>query len=307
MVSPRVGHPRRRGLYSGRLGGYARRQPMPDVLFEVRGRGIAWITLNRPETLNALGGDVVPLLAQYLAQCETDPSVRVVVITGAGRGFCSGGDVRGQVARRELDPAAQERAAEQARLGAPLPNNIEERVYDLHRRQCGISARLHELPKPAIASINGPAAGAGLSIALACDLRIASDRARFTTAFRNVGLSGDFGGSYFLPRLVGDGVARELYFTGRVIDAAEALRVGIVNRVVAHEALEEETLALARTIADGPVGVYARMKRNLNLAAHADLRTVLESEALNMTLSGLALDAREAGRAFVEKRKPQFS
>ncbi|HET8764473.1 MAG TPA: enoyl-CoA hydratase-related protein, partial [Rhodanobacter sp.] len=158
-----------------------------------------------------------------------------------------------------------------------------------------------------IASVNGAAAGAGLSIALACDMRIASDRARFTTAFRNVGLSGDYGGSYFLTRLAGDAVARELYVTGRAIDAAEALQIGSVNRVAPHDELEAETLALARTIADGPVGVYARMKRNLNLAAHADLRTVLESEALQMTLSGFAPDAREAGRAFVEKRKPQFS
>jgi len=280
---------------------------MPDVLYEIRERGIAWLTLNRPEALNALSTEMQLLLAERLAEAGRDPAVRVLVITGAGRGFCSGGDVRGQVARRQLSAEAAERAAANAAAGAPLPENLETSVQNLQERQAGVSLAIRVMPKPVIASVNGAAAGAGLSIALACDMRIASELARFTTAFRNVGLSGDYGGSYFLTRLAGDGVARELYFTGRVIDAAEALRVGIVNRVVPHEALEEETLALARTLADGPVGVYARMKRNLNLAAHADLRTVLESEALQMTLSGLAPDAREAGRAFVEKRKPQFS
>ncbi|HLZ72207.1 MAG TPA: enoyl-CoA hydratase-related protein [Dehalococcoidia bacterium] len=280
---------------------------MPDVLHEVRERGIGWITLNRPEALNALSTEMQAELAQVIADAARDPAVRVLVLTGAGRGFCSGGDVRSQVQRRQLSPEAAERAAAFAAAGAPLPANLEANVLDLQARQVAVSLALHTLPKPVIAAVNGAAAGAGMSIALACDIRIASDRARFTTAFRNVGLSGDYGGSYFLTRLAGDGVARELYFTGRAIDADEALRSGIVNRVVEHNALEAETMALARTIADGPVGVYARMKRNLNLAAHADLRTVLESEALNMTLSGITPDAREAGRAFVEKRKPQFS
>ncbi len=280
---------------------------MTDALYELRERGIAWITLNRPDTLNALSGEMQVLLAQVLGGAGRDPAVRVLVIIGAGRGFCSGGDVRSQVRRRELSAEAAEQAAANAASGAPLPANLEANVLDLQERQAAVSLAIRNLPKPVIASVNGAAAGAGMSIALACDIRIASEKARFTTAFRNVGLSGDYGGSYFLTRLAGDGVARELYFTGRAIDAEEALRVGIVNRVVGHDELEAETMALAHTIADGPVGVYARMKRNLNLAAHADLRTVLESEALNMMLSGIAPDAREAGRAFVEKRKPQFS
>jgi 2-(1,2-epoxy-1,2-dihydrophenyl)acetyl-CoA isomerase len=165
---------------------------------------------------------------------------------------------------------------------------------------------LYTMSKPAIAAVNGAAAGAGLSIALACDLRLASDRAKFTTAFRSVGLSGDYGGAYFLPRLVGEAVARDLYFTGRIIDAEEARAIGLVGRVVPHDDLEAETMALARQLADGPVGAYARMKRNLALAAKGDLAAVLHSEAVGMGLSGLSADAAEAGRAFVEKRKPSF-
>ena len=280
---------------------------MPDVLYALRERGIAWITLNRPESLNAMGGELLPLLGDYLAEAARDPAARVVVITGAGRGFSSGGDVRGQVRRRELDAAGAAEAARNAAAGAPLPLDVEARVLDLQRRQLRVATVIRDLPKPVIAMVNGVAAGAGMSVALACDIRLASDQARFTTAFRNVGLSGDFGGSYFLTRLAGDAVARELYFSGAIIDAQEAHRIGIVNRVIPHDELEAATLAFAAQLSDGPTGVYARMKRNLNLAAHADLRTVLEQEALNMTLSGISPDAKEAGRAFVEKRKPQFA
>jgi len=280
---------------------------MPDVLYALRERGIAWITLNRPESLNAMGGELLPLLGDYLAEAARDPAARVVVITGAGRGFSSGGDVRGQVRRRELDAAGAEEAARNAAAGAPLPVDVEARVLDLQHRQLRVATVIRDLPKPVIAMVNGVAAGAGMSVALACDIRLASDQARFTTAFRNVGLSGDFGGSYFLTRLAGDAVARELYFSGAIIDAQEAYRIGIVNRVIPHDELEAATLAFAAQLSDGPTGVYARMKRNLNLAAHADLRTVLEQEALNMTLSGISPDAKEAGRAFVEKRKPQFA
>jgi len=283
-----------------------RDQMSTDVLYELRERGIAWITLNRPETLNALGGELQPLLSRHLVEAERDANVRLVVLTGAGRAFSSGGDVRSQVQRRQLDAAQAEQSARNAAAGAPLPVDIEEKVRDLHERQMQVSLVLHTMVKPTVAMINGVAAGAGMSIALACDIRVASDRARFTTAFRNVGLSGDFGGSYFLTRLAGDAYARELYFTGRMVEAEEALRIGIVNRVVPHDDLETATMTLANEISNGPTGVYARMKRNLNLAAHADVRTVMEQEALNMTLSGIAPDAREAGRAFVEKRKPQF-
>ncbi|MHB8575200.1 MAG: enoyl-CoA hydratase [Dehalococcoidia bacterium] len=277
-----------------------------DVLYELREPGIGWITLNRPESLNAMGGDLIPMLGRRLAEAGRDPAVRVVVITGAGRGFCSGGDVRGQVQRRQLDPEAAERAAASAAMGAPLPPDIETRVALIQSWHMMVPHAIHTLLKPVVAMVNGAAAGAGMSVALACDIRIASDRAKFTTAFRNVGLSGDFGGSYFLTRLAGDGVARELYFSGAIIEAAEAYRIGIVNKVVPHDELEAATMAFVRQLSHGPTGAYARMKRQLNLAAHADLRTVLETEALHMTLSGLSPDAKEAGRAFVEKRPPRF-
>ncbi|MCH8993666.1 MAG: enoyl-CoA hydratase/isomerase family protein, partial [Chloroflexi bacterium] len=145
------------------------------------------------------------------------------------------------------------------------------------------------------------------SLALACDLRIASDRAKVGTAFRNVGLSGDFGGSFYLQRLVGSGKARELYFTAEILDAEEALRIGIVNRVVPHDKLAEETLAFAAKLAAGPTRTFARMKENLNLATHVDLKALLDHEALNMRLSGMSNDSREAVRAFIEKRDPKFA
>jgi 2-(1,2-epoxy-1,2-dihydrophenyl)acetyl-CoA isomerase len=166
---------------------------------------------------------------------------------------------------------------------------------------------LHTMPKPTIAMVNGHAVGAGLSLALACDIRVASDRAKLGTIFRNVGFSGDFGGSYFLQKLVGIGKARELYFTGEILDGAEALRIGMVNRVVEHEQLEAETMKLAEHLATGPTLAFARMKENLNRGETCDAATALDAEALNMQLSGTTNDHREAAKAFVEKRQPTFS
>jgi len=162
------------------------------------------------------------------------------------------------------------------------------------------------MPKPTIAMVNGHAVGAGLSLALACDIRIASDRAKLGTVFRNVGFSGDFGGSYLLQKLCGIGKARELYFTGEILQADEALAIGMVNRVVEHERLAEETMELATRLASGPTLAYARMKENLNRAETCDLLTLLDQEALNMNLSATSNDHREAAKAFVEKRKPAF-
>jgi 2-(1,2-epoxy-1,2-dihydrophenyl)acetyl-CoA isomerase len=165
---------------------------------------------------------------------------------------------------------------------------------------------LHEMPKPTIAMVRGAAAGAGLSLAMACDLRIAGDSARFATAFARVGYSGDFGGSYYLTQLVGSAKARELYYTADIIDAAEAHRLGLVNRVVADARLEEETMALATRLARGPRIAYRYMKRNFNAAESASLKELLDLEAWHHTRCGLTEDHREAARAFVEKREPQF-
>lgn len=271
---------------------------MPDVTFEKRSDGVAIVTLNRPDSLNAMGGELMPLLVAHLAECALDTTVRCVVLTGAGRAFCAGGDVKDMAAARDVLGSG----------GAPASPaaTFAHAVEKLRAAQRGTSYALHVMPKPTLAMVNGAAVGAGLSLALACDLRIASDQARFGTVFRNVGFSGDFGGSWFLPRLVGLEKARELYFTGAIIDAAEAQRIGMVSRVVPHAQLAEETLAFAAQLASGPALAFARMKDNLNRAMACDLLTLLDQEALNMRLSGMTSDHREAAKAFVEKRRPVF-
>ena len=272
-----------------------------DVLVEKRDDGIAKITLNRPDSLNAMGGQLMPMLAQALAEASTDRKVRCVVLTGAGRAFCAGGDVKGMAAGR--DAIGDNGASGASSAAAAFQRGVEE----LRRSQRDTSYMLHMMPKPTIAMVNGHAVGAGLSLALACDIRIASEQAKLGTVFRNVGFSGDFGGSYFLQRLVGIGKARELYFTGEILTADAAGNIGMVNRVVPHDRLEPETMALAGQLASGPTLAYARMKENLNRGEFCDLGTLLDQEALNMRLSGMTNDHREAAKAFVEKRQPTFS
>lgn len=271
-----------------------------DVLMEKRDDGVALITLNRPESLNAMGGQLMPMLAGYLADVSHDRKVRCVVLTGAGRAFCAGGDVKGMAAGRSA--LGEENGASASSAAATFARGVE----GLRQAQRATSYVLHTMPKPTIAMVNGHAVGAGLSLALACDLRIASDRAKLGTIFRNVGFSGDFGGSYFLQKLVGAGKARELYFTGDIVEADEALRLGMVNRVVEHDRLQEETLAFAAQLASGPTLAFARMKENLNRGEDCDVLTALDQEALNMQLSGTTDDHRDAARAFVEKRTPSF-
>jgi len=210
----------------------------------------------------------------------------VIVLTGAGRAFCAGGDVK------SMAEGGEERSAAEAT--ARLRSRME------------VSRILHELPKPTIAMINGPAAGAGLAFALACDLRIAGASARLVTAFVKVGFSGDFGGSFFLTRLVGTAKARELYFTGRPVDAQEALSLGLVNRVVPDDQLADATMELARSLAQGPQIALGLMKRNLNCAEISGLAELLDMEAANQVLTGRTEDHREAAKAFVEKRAPVF-
>jgi 2-(1,2-epoxy-1,2-dihydrophenyl)acetyl-CoA isomerase len=280
---------------------------MADTLFEVREGGIGWITLNRPESLNSMGGELMPLLGKYLAECSEDHSIRCVVLTGNGRAFCAGGDVKGMAAR--AGPTSDLRASGNGEAASDRKSDawyLATGVQGLREGQRATSYVLHTMPKPTIAMVNGHAVGAGLSLALACDLRIASDRAKLGTVFRNVGFSGDFGGSWFLPRLVGMEKARELYFTGEILEAAEAKRVGMVSRVVPHEELEAETMKLASLLASGPTLAYARMKENLNRTWSQDLGPHLDQEALNMRLSGGTMDHREAAKSFVEKRAPVF-
>lgn len=258
-----------------------------DLLEQVKD-GVALLTMNRPDRLNALSRDMLDALLEALPRLAADPAVGVVVITGAGRGFCSGGDVKAMAEGSEAEG-----------------ETLESRAQALRSRM-EVSRWLHEMPKPTIAMIRGAAAGAGLSMALACDLRIASDNAKLGTAFARVGYSGDFGGSYFLTKLVGTATARELYYTAELCDAKRALELGMVNRVVADASLEDETMALAHKIAAGPRIALAYMKRNMNAAESGSLKELLDLEAWHHTRTGFTEDHKEAARAFVDKRAPVF-
>src|SRR5215471_13763330 len=207
---------------------------MPDLL-EVVEDGIAWLTLNRPDRLNALSPVMVSSLGEVIERLGADRSVGAIIVTGAGRGFCAGGDVKTMASLASQD--------------------FEERVEGL-RRMHRLPMLLRTIPKIVIAMVNGPAVGAGLGLAMACDLRIAGHSARFGTGFAGVGYSGDFGGSWTLTRLIGTAKARELYFLGDIIDSTAALSLGLVNRLVDEEALRDETAALARRIAQGPRIAY---------------------------------------------------
>lgn len=256
-------------------------------LIETLEEGVVTLTLNRPERFNALSPTLLSTLAESLRRLAADPAVSVVVMTGAGRAFCAGGDVK--------------RMAE----GGQAPS-FEQSAYGL-RASMESSRLLHEMPKPTIAMLNGVAAGAGLSLALACDFRFAATSARMTTAFAKVGLSGDFGGTYFLPWLVGAAKAREMYLDPEPIDMHEADRLGLVTRVVPDAELAEVTMAYARKLASGPRVAYGYLKRNLNATESGiSLSGLLDLEAMHMTRSRGTDDHAEAARAFVEKREPRF-
>jgi 2-(1,2-epoxy-1,2-dihydrophenyl)acetyl-CoA isomerase len=183
---------------------------------------------------------------------------------------------------------------------------LEHSVSRLRRLHDRTSLRLHTMPKPTVALVNGAAAGAGMSLALACDIRLCSDTAKFVPAFARVGFSGDFGGSFFLQRLVGPGLARELYFLGEPIDAQRAFEVGIANHLLPQDEFLEKGLEFCARLAKGPTAAYGRMKANFNLAESSQLKELLDQEALNMNLSGMGRDFTEGTKAFVEKREPNF-
>ena len=257
---------------------------------------VVTLTLNRPDRLNALSGEMLDRLREALLRCDDDASVGAVVLTGAGRGFCAGGDVKRMADAQSLTEGA---------LGEAGGGEGSDEVA-VPRDKMDISRLLHELSKPTIAMVNGPAAGAGLALALACDLRIAGASATFTTAFAKVGLSGDFGGSYFMMQLVGSAKARELYFLSPSMGAQEALALGLVNQVVPDAELGQATAVLARRLAQGPTVAYGQMKRNFNTADSGNLAALLDSEARHQIAAGKTADHREAARSFVEKRTPVF-
>jgi 2-(1,2-epoxy-1,2-dihydrophenyl)acetyl-CoA isomerase len=251
------------------------------------------ITLNRPERRNAMSSAMLKGLVASLADAETASDVGAVLLTGAGGAFCAGGDVKGM--------------AEAGGEGGDSALQYDARVHLQRRDQRDTAGKLYELPKPTIAVLPGPAAGAGLSIALSCDLRYASPNAIMTTAFARVGFSGDYGGTYFMSRLVGSAKARELYFLSEKIDMQEAERLGLVNGIFAEESLQDEATSIARRLAQGPTVAYRYMKENLNRAVNGEMGECLDMEAAHHIHCGQTQDHKEAVKAFVDKREPKFS
>jgi len=257
-----------------------------SFLYEARD-GVATITLNRPERLNALTFEVYRELTDAFAALRHEESVRAVVVTGAGRAFCSGGDVHDII--------------------GPLFERDMAGLLEFTRMTCELVKNIRACPKPVIASLNGTTAGAGACIALASDIRLASPAAKIAFLFVRVGLSGaDMGAAYLLPRLVGLAKATEMLYTGDFITAEEALRIGLYNRVVAAEELEAENCALALRLARGPAFALAMTKEMLNREMEVSLDTALEWEAQAQATCMQHPDYREAYEAFVEKREPRF-
>lgn len=267
-------------------------QPRPldtgteELLAHIEGR-VGVLTLNRPQARNSLSDRLTPALRTMIARFGEDLEVGAVLITGTGPAFCAGGDVK------SMGPS-----------GAPRP--AAERVAELRDRQRRLTGALHALSKPTLAALPGPAAGAGLALALACDLRIAATSAFVDTAYARIGLSGDYGISWLLTRLVGTARARELMFSAGRVDAVRCEALGLVNRVVADEQLRSDALAWAHALADGPGMALSLMKQNLNDALVLDFPSLLDAEAERMVESSGTADHREAIRAFVEKRAPRF-
>ena len=259
---------------------------MNDMVLQKLDNGLLTITMNRPDRRNALNADMTRGLVEAARRAAEDHEVRAVLLKGAGGTFCVGGDVKSMAEGR-----------------APLP--FEAKMANL-RRGMEVSRILHEMQKPVVAQLDGAAAGAGLSIALSCDLRVASASVKITTAFAKVGLSGDYGGTYFLTQLVGTGKARELYLLSERVDMKEALRLGLVNWVVPADQLEKKTMEIALRLAAGPRVAYRYMKENLNRAAAGETDDCLDLEATHHIHTGQTEDHKEAARAFVEKREPVF-
>ena len=253
--------------------------------------GVAVLTLNRPEVRNALSDTLSPALRRIFASLREDARVRAVLLTGAGQAFCAGGDVKGMGGKTQRPEP---------------PPTREETIRDLTQRQQTLTGALYSLPQPTLAALPGPAVGAGFSIALACDLRIAAESAFVATGFARVGLSGDYGASFFLTHLLGTARTRELFFGGERLDAQKCHEMGLVNRVVPDGELQEEAMAWARRLAEGPSVAFSFMKANLDRALREDLDTCLAGEAEGIVASAMTQDHKEAVRAFVEKRAPRF-
>ncbi|MGD9945688.1 MAG: enoyl-CoA hydratase-related protein [Burkholderiaceae bacterium] len=257
---------------------------MTDVLLESLDGGVATLTLNRPDRFNALSDELLERLYDALQRHAASPSTRVLMLTGSGRAFCAGGDVEGM--QQGGEPSFEE-------------------AFDVLRRRMEIPRLLHEMPKPTIAMVNGVAAGAGFALAAACDLRVGSESARFTTAYARIGYSGDFGCSYFLTQLVGTAVARELFFTSEIVAAARAKEIGLLNALVPDGELAERAGELAQRIAKGSATAHRYMKRNLNAAVSGTLGELLDMETFGQIRTRGTDEHRQAVAEFMQKRKGQ--
>jgi enoyl-CoA hydratase/carnithine racemase len=259
-----------------------------ELLCSVRER-VALITFNRPQARNSLSDNLTPALRRMIKRSGDDPEIGALLLTGAGGAFCSGGDVKGMngnAAKQEM--------------------SFEERVAQLRERQRTLTGVLVAVRKPTIAALPGPAAGAGLAIALACDIRIAAESAIMATSYARIGLTGDYGISWLLTRLAGTARARELMFLGERVDARRCEALGLVNRIVPDADLQSEAFNLAKTLANGPGAALAAIKDNLDRALTVDFLASLDQEAENMVKAARTAQHREAVRAFIEKRPPNF-
>jgi len=261
-----------------------------ELLCAIRDR-VAIITLNRPQARNSLSDHLTPALRNMIRTCGENPDIGALLITGAGTAFCSGGDVKGMGANRD-------------KKKREMP--YDEKVADLQERQRLLTGALVSVRKPTIAALPGPAAGAGLAIAMACDIRIAAQSAFVSTGYLRVALSGDYGIAWLLTRLVGTARARELMFTAEKVDAERCERIGLVNRVVPDDKLQEEAFALAKSMAEGPTLALRYMKDNLDEALLFDFATARDHEAERLVRTAMTADHREAVQAFIEKRKAVF-
>lgn len=256
-----------------------------DLLARIEGP-VAILTMNRPERRNALSTGMLEGLARALDSCETNASVRAVVLTGAGQGFCAGGDIKGMAEK----PAA----------------SFDEALHGQRMSEKATSGKIYRMPKPVIASLPGAAAGAGMGLAMACDMRIMADTAVMTTAFTKVGFSGDYGLPWLLSQQVGRSRALELFYLSDKLSAAQCLELGLTNRVVRGAELSDATMALANQLANGPSVAYRYVKENINAAFAQSLEDHIDGEVMRHLTAARTEDHREAVAAFLEKRGPRF-
>jgi len=261
-----------------------------ELLSAIRER-IALTTRNPPEVRNALSDELTPALQTMIKTCGENPDIGALLITGAATAFCAGGNVKGMGAHRDRKK---------------LEMSHDEKVADLQERQRLLTGALVSVRKPTIAALPGPAIGAGLAIAMACDIRIAAESAFVSTGYLRVGLSGDYGIAWLLTRLVGTARARELMFTADKVDAKRCEAIGLVNRVVPDASLQDEAFALAKAMAEGPTIALRYMKDNLDEALLFDFATARDHEAERLIRATMTADHREAVQAFIEKRKAVF-